>query len=52
MQLVLPAATASGTDALDAAIDRVRDRFGTTAVTRASISDEGSAASRRWLMPE
>ncbi len=38
-------------DALDAAMDRVRDRFGTTAVTRASISGEGRGLAT-WLMPE
>ena len=37
-------------DALDAALDEVRDRFGPTAITRASLMgrDPGLAA---WLMP-
>jgi nucleotidyltransferase/DNA polymerase involved in DNA repair len=49
-QLPLPLDGARG-DALDAAMDRVRDRFGTTAVTRASISGEGRGLAP-WLMPE
>ena len=38
-------------DALDAAMDRVRDRFGTESVTRASLGG-GHRALAPWLMPE
>jgi DNA polymerase-4 len=50
VQLVLPL-RGERWDALDAATDRVRDRFGTSSVTRASLSggDRGLAP---WLAPE
>jgi DNA polymerase-4 len=38
--------------ALDAAVDRVRDRFGTRAVTRASLGEERERGLAPWLMPE
>jgi DNA polymerase-4 len=50
VQLPLPLDGARG-DALDAAMDRVRDRFGTESVTRASLSG-GHRALAPWLMPE
>lgn len=48
-QLTLPLEDPAGA-ALDAALDRVRDRFGPTAVTRASLlgHDPGLAS---WLLP-
>jgi DNA polymerase-4 len=50
VQLVLPLRSERG-DALDAAMDRVRDRFGTTSVTRASLSGEHRGLAP-WLMPD
>ncbi|MGE3141563.1 MAG: hypothetical protein AB7O53_19105, partial [Thermoleophilia bacterium] len=49
-QLTLPI-DEPASDALDKALDAVRDRFGPTAVTRASVAgrDPGLAA---WLPPE
>ena len=49
VQLVLPIED-PGPSALDAALDEVRDRFGPTAITRASLvgRDPGLSA---WLMP-
>jgi DNA polymerase IV len=38
-------------DALDAAMDRVRDRFGTRAVTRASLGGEDRGLAP-WRVPE
>jgi DNA polymerase-4 len=49
-QLSLPLERRSAA-ALDAVLDAVRDRFGTTAVTRAVLLGNGPAASA-WLMPE
>jgi DNA polymerase-4 len=50
VQLALPLDDPGALGALDAALDEVRDRFGPTAITRASLigRDPGLAA---WLMP-
>jgi DNA polymerase-4 len=49
-QLTLPLERRSAA-ALDTVLDAVRDRFGTTAITRAVLLDRGSGASA-WLMPD
>jgi DNA polymerase-4 len=49
-QLVLPLRGERG-DALDEAMDRVRDRFGTTSVTRASLGGEDRGLAP-WLAPD
>jgi DNA polymerase-4 len=51
VQLVLPL-EGERDRALDAAVDRVRDRFGTRAVTRASLGEERERGLAPWLMPE
>jgi DNA polymerase-4 len=50
VQLVLPLG-GDREDALDAAVDRVRDRFGTASVTRASLSGEDRGLAP-WLPPD